>query len=307
MNKNKIAKAIGLSATLLLGFTQASQVIAESRSWTFTENNNRVIEAQKNGGDSAKAGDVTIDFFGHMAYRITSPDGLKIMIDPWRNDPSGAWGVWFPKPFPEVPVDLVLSTHAHFDHDAVYRPHATQVLERLSGEYKLGDIKVTGLADKHMCAAKGWYKWTDAGEEFGQDFCAKENFLHMDNYIQVIETGGLKIAHWGDNRPIPAPHVEAVLKTVDVLIMNIDGSQHILSYEDVDNALNTYKPKVVIPGHYYTKGASSVLTTLSSADEWVDAQKNVTKLATSQLVINPEKIKDMKQKVFYFGMNHTRE
>ena len=301
---NKYLKYLTIS---LIAPTIASHSMAESRSWTFSENNNRVIEAQINGGDPAKAGDVTIDFFGHMAFRITSPDGLKVVIDPWRNDPSGYWGVWFPEPFPEIPVDLVLSTHAHFDHDAVYRPHATQVLERLSGEYKLGDIKVTGLADKHMCASKGWYKWTEVDEEFGQDFCAKENAMHMDNYIQVIETGGIKIAHWGDNRPVPAPHVEAILETVDVLIMNIDGSQHILSYEDVDNALAKYQPKVVIPGHYYTKGASSILTTLSTADEWVDQQTNVTRLKTSRLVLNPNKIKEMKNAVHYFGMNHTRE
>jgi L-ascorbate metabolism protein UlaG (beta-lactamase superfamily) len=306
MNKNKI---IGSVSALLLSCAISSSLYAESRSWTFSENNNKVIEAQKRGGDPTKAGDVTIDFFGHMAFRITSPDGLTIMIDPWRNDPSGYWGVWFPKPFPEVPVDLVLSTHAHFDHDAVYRPHATQVLERLSGEYTLGDIKVTGLADKHMCAAKGWYKWTDADEEFGQDFCAKENALHMDNYIQVVETGGVKIAHWGDNRPVPAAHVEKILSTVDVLIMNIDDSQHILSYEDIDNALTKYKPKMVIPGHYYTKGASSVLTTLSSADKWVgnQDQAKVTKLQNSRIVVNPKSLKDMDRNVYYFGMNHTRE
>jgi len=91
------------------------------------------------------------------------------------------------------------------------------------------------------------------------------------------------------------------------LIMNIDGSQHILSYEDVDNALAKYQPKVVIPGHYYTKGASSILTTLSTADEWVDQQTNVTRLKTSRLVLNPNKIKEMKNAVHYFGMNHTRE
>ena len=301
-NKNKIAI---LLATTILGFyiTQAAQ--ADSKSWTFKENNNNVIEAQKNGGDPSKAGDVAIDFYGHMAFKITSPNGLTILIDPWRNDPSGAWGLWFPSEFPAIPVDMVLSTHAHFDHDAVYRPHAIQVLERLTGEYKLGDVSVTGLADKHMCQAKGWYKWTDAAQEFGQDFCPPNNFLHMDNFIQVIETGGLKIAHWGDNRPVPSKHIEAILKTVDVLIMNIDGSQHILSYDDIDAALGRYKPNVIIPGHYYTKGASSVLTTLSSADEWVDRQKNVSKLETSRLVLNPEKVKQLKQQVYYFGMNHA--
>ncbi len=194
-NKNKIAI---LLATTILGFTITQTAQTDSKSWTFTENNNNIIEAQKNGGDPSKVGDVIIDFYGHIAFKFTSPNGLTILIDPWRNDPSGAWGLWFPSELPAIPVDIVLSTHTHFDHDVVYRPNAIQVLERLSGKHKLGDVSVTGLADKHMCQAKNWYKCTDAAQEFGQDFCPLNNFLHMDNFIQVIETGGLEIAHWCD-------------------------------------------------------------------------------------------------------------
>ena len=80
--------------------------------------------------------------------------------------------------------------HAHFDHDAVYRPHAVMVLERLAGTYALGDISVNGLADKHVCKSPGWYRWELAAEEFDQDFCPPSNRLHMDNFIQLIETGG---------------------------------------------------------------------------------------------------------------------
>jgi transposase-like protein len=35
--------------------------------------------------------------------------------------------------------------------DAVQRPNGLVVLERLVGQFKLGDIEVTGLADKHQC------------------------------------------------------------------------------------------------------------------------------------------------------------
>lgn len=286
----------------------SSSGYAQSQSWTFTENNNNVIKAQRDGGATASSGDVKIDFFGHMAFRVVSPRGTSIMIDPWRNDPSGYWGVWFPNEFPGVPVDMVLSTHAHFDHDAVYRPHASMVLERLGGDFALGDVKVTGLADKHMCASKGWYKWTNAAAEFAQDFCPPDNFMHMDNYIQVVETGGLKIAHWGDNRPIPADHVMSELKGVDVLILTIDGSQHILSYDDITAAIANINPKIVIPGHYYTKGASSVLTTLSDADEWVSQQSNAIRLDSSRLVLKADEVKKMTgTTVYYFGANFATE
>jgi hypothetical protein len=69
----------------------SSNGYAQSKSWTFTENNNDVIKAQRDGGVNASSGDVKIDFFGHMAFRVISPRGTSIMIDPWRNDPSGYW------------------------------------------------------------------------------------------------------------------------------------------------------------------------------------------------------------------------
>jgi len=262
---------------------------------------------QRVGGDPTKAGNIQISFYGHMAFKITSPNGINILIDPWRNDPSGAWGLWFNREFPTVVVDIVLSTHAHFDHDAVYRPQSTMVLERLSGEFQLGDVKITGIADKHVCAAKGWYKWTDSADEFNQNFCPPDNYLHMDNFIQIIETGGIRIAHWGDNRPQPNSIAEELLRSIDVLIMNIDGSQHILSYQDVDAALARYQPSIVIPAHYYAKGVNSVLSTLQSADEWVSRQKDVVELTSSSITLHPKYTKLMKRKVMYFGLNHAVE
>lgn len=294
----------------IAGFTIGTSFSAhaQSQSWTFTENNNNVIKTQRDGGVTASSGNVTIDFFGHMAFRIVSPRGTSIMIDPWRNDPSGYWGVWYPEEFPEVPVDIVLSTHAHFDHDAVYRPHATMVLERLAGEFTLGDVKITGLADKHMCDSQGWYKWTKVAPEFGQDFCPPDNFMHMDNFIQIVETGGLRIAHWGDNRPVPADHVMDALIGVDVLFITVDGSSHILDYGDIAEVIAKVKPKIVIPGHYYTKGSSSVLTTLSDADEWVSQKPGAVTLKSSRLVLNPDEVKKMSgTTVYYFGANFTTE
>ena len=101
---------------------------------------------QKSGGDSSAGGEVSIDFFAHAAFRITTPKGLTLLFDPWRNDPSGAWGLWFPNEFPEVEVDAVLSTHAHFDHDAIIRPQSQMILDRMTGAFEFGDVKITGLA-----------------------------------------------------------------------------------------------------------------------------------------------------------------
>ena len=35
----------------------------------------------------AKEGPVSLEYFAHSSFRITSPQGLTVVIDPWRNDP----------------------------------------------------------------------------------------------------------------------------------------------------------------------------------------------------------------------------
>ena len=126
---------------------QSGRSAASSPAW----NDNSLITVQKNGGDPTRSGDVKIEFYGHDAFKITSPAGLTVLTDPWRNDSTGLYPKWFLNEFPAIRVDIVLSTHAHFDHDAVERPNGLVVLERLVGRFKLGDIEVTGLADKHQC------------------------------------------------------------------------------------------------------------------------------------------------------------
>ncbi|PCH60411.1 MAG: type VI secretion system ATPase TssH [SAR86 cluster bacterium] len=49
--------------------------------------------------------------------------------------------------------------------------------------------------------------------------------------------------------------------------MNIDGSGHILSYDQVNSVLERYKPKAVIPGHYLSGDAVLAASTLKTADE----------------------------------------
>src|SRR5215470_546545 len=48
--------------------------------------------------------------------------------------------------------------------------------------------------------------------------CPPNNALAFDNAIQIVETGGLRIAIWGDNRAVPDPSLDHYLKNVDVLI-----------------------------------------------------------------------------------------
>lgn len=288
----------------------ATAPITGSRSFQFSENNDHVIAQQIQAGDPAAVGDVKIEFYGHMAFKITSPAGVTLVIDPWRNDPTGTFGIWYDGEFPEIAADIALSSHAHFDHDALYRVHAAMNLERMAGEFKLGDVRISGLADKHQCIAPGEVNWTAyLKQEFGLDLaklCPDDSPMSWDNVIYKIETGGMKIGFWGDNRPDPAPEVMAQLKDLDVLIMNIDGSNHILSYAQIEAILAELKPKAIIPGHYQQIGTVLDSATLKSADQWVDAREDKVKLAAAEMTLNAKLLENADGRVYYFG-NHVKK
>src|SRR5271170_2309836 len=233
---------------------QAAKSAAPSPAW----NDNSLIAIQERGGDPARPGDVRIEFYGHDAFKITSPAGLTVLTDPWRNDATDVYPKWFLNEFPAIRVDIVLSTHAHFDHDAVERPNGLVILERLIGQFKLGDVEITDLADKHKC------------EPALPDTCPPANVLGFDNAIQIIETGGLRIAIWGDNRAVPDSSLDHYLRNVDVLILPIET---ILTPAEVDSIVLKYDPKAIIPAHYFLNGLTTDVSRLESAEGWVGTQE----------------------------------
>jgi L-ascorbate metabolism protein UlaG (beta-lactamase superfamily) len=267
-------------------------------------NDNSLIEIQKKGGDPTRPGNIKVEFYGHDGFKLTSPAGLTVLADPWRNDSTGAYPKWFLNNFPPLRVDIVLSTHAHFDHDAVDAPHGLMVLERLAGRFVLGDVEITGLADKHECDSTADHN-SDAGAAVSQvNACPPNNAIDLDNAIQIIATGGLRIAIWGDNRAVPDASLDHYLKDVDVLILPVDN---VLTRPEADAIIRKYDPKAVIPSHYSVKGLTTESSGLESADSWVSNQEkthaDVRRLSRADLTLSPAELKGSRHRIYYFGHN----
>jgi len=301
LSRRSFFMAAGAAGVGIAAAGGSKQAIAQSTDWTQPGNNNHILELQ--GKSDFPAGEVTIDYYGHCAFKITSPGGASILLDPWRDDPSGAWGLWFKNKFPETLVDITMSTHTHFDHDAIDRPQSTMVLDRMAGNFEFADLKITGFADKHACVAPGWYPWTDALKEFGVDACPPNNPGHMDMVTYVIETGGIRTLIWGDNRHNPPEEFWAAIGKIDVLTLPVDGSQHILSYDQGNAIVERLKPKIVIPTHYLGEATTYTLSTLQPADEWVKAQKSFKMLDGPSVKLAAGDVAGMDREFMYFGSN----
>lgn len=254
--------------------------------WRRSSNHNRMIElqARADGMDPAAAGAVRIAYFGSSAFRITSPEGISVMVDPWRNHPSRKWD-WYFHDMPETAVDIGCSTHAHFDHDALDRLDAHVLLDRPIGAFQLGDVRISGVADKHATdSSAALYDFKAIHKRFGGvDIEPPNNPRSWDNVTIVVETGGLRILHWGDNRHNAPDHVWERLGRIDIALLPADDSQHVMGYEMVESIMARLKPKIVIPHHYFIVDVTQRQSTLLPPDKWLARQARVRKLPAPEV------------------------
>ena len=242
--------------------------------WKQRDNNNRMLAFQERT-DWPDGGAVELSYFGGSAFRITSPAGLTIMIDPWRNPPWGNWD-WFLHEFPPVQVDIGISTHAHFDHDALHALSANVLLDRLAGTYAFADVRITGIADKHVSdSSHSLQDWAELTRRLTEvRTTPPDNWRSFDNSLILVETGGLRILHWGDNRPDPPAHVWERLGQVDVALLPIDGSQHVLSNDQADAVAARLGARIIVPHHYFAWDILTRGSNLLPPDDWVNARPN---------------------------------
>ena len=252
--------------------------------WKQPENNNHLIELQNRLDATPADASIELAYFGGSAFRITAPSGLTMMIDPWRNPPWGNWD-WYLYDFPRQTVDIALSTHAHFDHDGVHALSAGIILDRLAGRFSLADVTITGIADKHVSdSSHNAFDWADKTRRLTAiKTDPPDNWRSFDNALLLVEVAGLRILHWGDNRPNPPEAVWDRIGEIDIALLPVDGSRHVLSDAHIGQITARLGAKVVVPHHYYIWDVTTRGSTLLPPDDWVNAQPNHRWLTSGSL------------------------
>ena len=207
-----------------------------------------------------------LTYFGHCAFRWQTPAGVTAIADPYRNQ---AGRYWFTRLFPEAHCDLGLISHAHFDHDAVDRlPKAASIL-RMPGEFTSGDLKIRGVGDFHSGASR---------------------LSDFPNVMFRLEAGGVRFLHIGDNRAEWPEEVSSAVGEVDVLLVTVDDSIHLLTYEQVDSLVQRLQPRVVIPMHYAIPGLTSAECELLPPEGWLARQPTVRRLGTDRFEFSDRRL-----------------
>jgi L-ascorbate metabolism protein UlaG (beta-lactamase superfamily) len=198
---------------------------------------------------------VNLTWLGHATFRIETPGGNTIIIDPWiMGNPA------CPPSEKEVKkVDIMLVTHGHGDHigDAVeiakkHKPKVVGIPEMVGwlekkgvqhtammnkgGTQSVDDIKVTMVHADHSCGIQDGDQVIYGGEACGY----------------VVEfSNGLKIYHAGDTNVFGDMAIIRELYAPDVAMLPI-GDHFTMGPREAAYACKLLKPKAVIPMHFAT-------------------------------------------------------
>jgi L-ascorbate metabolism protein UlaG (beta-lactamase superfamily) len=198
---------------------------------------------------------IKITWLGHATFRVETPGGKIILIDPWvMGNPA------CPTTERNVKkVDVMLCTHGHFDHigDAVeiakkHNPKVVGIPElcgwlgkkgvkqtaemNKGGTQTVEDIKVTMVHADHSCGIKDGDELVYGGEACGY----------------VVEfANGVKIYHAGDTNVFGDMKIIRELYAPEIAMIPI-GDHYTMGPREAAYACNLLKPKTVIPMHFGT-------------------------------------------------------
>jgi L-ascorbate metabolism protein UlaG (beta-lactamase superfamily) len=197
----------------------------------------------------------SLTWLGHAAFRITTPTGKVVLIDPWiASNPS------CPAELKKLEgVDTMLITHGHFDHiaDAVelgkkFKPQIVAIYEigqwleskgvqnvqamNKGGTQRVGEIEVTMVNAIHSCGILDEGKIVYGGEACG--------------YV-VRLPGGLTIYHAGDTAVFGDMKLIADLYAPELALLPI-GDRFTMSPREAALAIRLLNVGHVVPMHFGT-------------------------------------------------------
>jgi len=196
-----------------------------------------------------------LTWLGHATFRIVTPKGTTIIIDPWvMGNPM------CPENEKKVTkVDVLLCTHGHFDHigDAVaiakqHNPKVVGIFElcgwlekkgakqispmNKGGTQQVADFHVTMVQAVHSCGIQDGDEIVYGGEACG--------------YVVEFENG-VKLYHAGDTAVFGDMQIIHDLYKPDIAMLPI-GDHFTMSPREAAYACKLLQPKSVIPMHFGT-------------------------------------------------------
>jgi len=196
-----------------------------------------------------------LTWLGHATFRIETPDGTTVYIDPWLGNPLCPEEEKNPKK-----CDVMLCTHGHGDHigDAVRvakkhqpvvvgMPELCGWLEKKGAKHTSGmnkggtqtvaGIKITMVHAVHSSGIED----EDGSMIYGGEACG---------YVLELP-GGVRLYHAGDTAVFGDMQIIRELYAPEIALLPI-GDHYTMGPREAAHAVMLLQPKTVIPMHFGT-------------------------------------------------------
>ena len=194
-------------------------------------------------------------WLGHGTYRFETTEGKTVIVDPWVMNNPGC-----PDNLKKVDaLDLVLITHAHFDHigDAVelgkqLEPETFAIFETAMWLGGKGVPNVTGMNLGGTAEAQG-VRFTMVQAAHSCGISDGDQILYggvAAGYI-IEFPGGLRVYYAGDTTVFGDMEIIGELYNPDVCFLPI-GDFYTMSPKEASYAIDLLDATVVVPMHYGT-------------------------------------------------------
>lgn len=181
-----------------------------------------------------------ISLIGHSCFKIKGKE-LTLVIDPYDPKKVGY-------KLPNLSADLVLTSHAHEDHNFIDGVGDYKLLIETPGEYEMSDVFVYGFKTFHD---------NKKGAERGV------------NTIFQIQMDGFSLLHLGDLGHELSQETLEKLTDVDVLMIPVGGT-YTIDAKTAVKVISSIEPSIIIPMHYQTKDLKGLSNKLQEVKEFLD-------------------------------------
>ncbi len=172
----------------------------------------------------------TLRWFGHAFFLVTSPQGVRVALDPF-----GDIGY----PVPDVAADIVTVSHEHADHNNPGLLTGSPVVLRglMAGgadwnaiDHRTKDVRISALPVYH------------------DDVRGRSRGL---NSIFIVEIGGLRLAHLSDIGHTLSAETLEDMGRIDILLVPVGGIFSI-DGRQAREIMARLRPRITVPIHYKT-------------------------------------------------------